>query len=93
MIKFFREKENQIDVFRAQKEQLTTRTEETAHFDIATTKRTLEDQDQFITPGQTPKGDRKPFTNTQNNAGFTPAVPKKKVATKVAFGRSSSTLN
>ena len=72
---------------------MTTLTEETAHFDIPTTKRSLEYQDQFITPGQIPKGDRKPFTNAQNNAGFTPAVPKKKVGTKVAFGRSSSTMH
>ena len=72
---------------------MTTLTEETAHFDIPATKRSLEDQDQFITPGQTPKGDRKPFTNTQNNAGFTPAVPRKKVGTKVAFGRSSSAMH
>ena len=52
-----------VRVEREFKEQLTTLTEETG-IDIATTKRSLEDPEKFITPGQTPNtSNRKPFTN------------------------------
>ena len=78
-------------------ESLTTLTEETAGYDITTTKKSVEEPDQFVTPGQTPEAStRKPFKNFSNNPGHTPGIPaagKKQYSKKIAFGRSQTILH
>ena len=78
-------------------ESLTTLTEETAGYDITTTKKSIDDPDQYITPDQTPDTNkRKAFRNLSNNPGHTPGGPrggKKHFSKKIAFGRSQTILH
>ena len=76
-------------------ESLTTLTEEAAGYDITTTKKSIEEPDQFVTPAQTPEtSTRKPLRNFSNNPGHTPGIPagKKKYPKKIAFGRSETII-